>query len=215
MKKKLFSFTLCIAALAIWSCNNSSSSTTSNTDTSNSSSTNAGGLTGNDTTKQSANTPTNGTNTNTNVSSKPLSKNDSMFVMNAAIGGMMEVDGGNVAAQNADNQRVKDFGSMMVTDHSKANDDLKNVVSSKGRTLPTSLPKDKQKMIDAMKNMKGKAFDNHYVSMMLEDHQKDVAEFKKESTKADDPDLKTWITNTLPVLQKHLDSIQAIKKSVK
>lgn len=214
MKKKLFSFTLCIAALAIWSCNNSSSSSTSNTDTS-SSSTNSGGLTGNDTTKQSANTPTNGTNTNTNVSSKPLSKNDSTFVMEAAIGGMMEVDGGNVAQQNADNQRVKDFGSMMVTDHSKANDDLKNVVSAKGITLPTSLPKDKQKMIDAMKNMKGKAFDSHYVNMMVNDHKEDVAKFKMESTKADDPDLKTWITNTLPTLQKHLDSIQAIKKSIK
>jgi putative membrane protein len=134
--------------------------------------------------------------------------------MEAATGGLMEVQAGQLAQQNAQSQRVKDFGSMMVTDHSKANDELKSYASSHGITVPDALPKDKQKVLDAMKSMKGSAFDKHYVSMMLEDHQKDVAKFKKESTGADDAQLKTWAGNTLPVLQKHLDSIQAIKKGM-
>jgi putative membrane protein len=154
-------------------------------------------------------------NTNTAVNTTPLSKDDSMFVMEAAIGGLMEVQAGQLAQQNGQSQRVKDFGGMMVTDHSKANDELRSYASGHGINLPTDLPADKQKHIDAMKSMKGAAFDKHYISMMLDDHQKDVAKFKKESTDANDAQLKTWATNTLPVLQKHLDSVQAIKKGMK
>ena len=64
-----------------------------------------------------------------------------------------------------------------------------------------------------MTKLSGKAFDQHYVDMMVNDHKKDVAKFKQESTSAKDDQLRSWAAKTLPVLQKHLDSIQAIKKS--
>lgn len=210
MKKKFFSFAFCLSAALIWSCNNSGDNTTANND-----SANANTTTG--TAGDSANSATNANNTGNTTAATvtaPLSKDDSMFVMDAAIGGMMEVQAGQLAQQNGQSQRVKDFGNMMVTDHSKANDELKSLVSSSGITIPASLPADKQKMLDQMKNQKGAAFDKHYVSMMVDDHQKDVAKFKKESTGAKDAQLKNWAGNTLPVLQKHLDSIQAIKKGM-
>jgi putative membrane protein len=198
MKKTLFSLAICLSAAAIWSCNNSGDTTS----TADSSST----ATGTDTMSTADN--------NTTVNTAPLSKDDSAFVMEAAIGGLMEVQAGQIAQQNAQNQRVKDFGGMMVTDHSKANDELKSYASGHGITLPTELPADKQKHIDAMKNMKGAAFDKHYISMMLDDHKEDVGKFQKQSTSANDAQLKTWAANTLPVLQKHLDSVQAIKKGM-
>lgn len=206
MKKKLLSFAICLSAALIWSCNNSGSTNSSGTD--------SGNAMGTDTANNNTNANNSATTTNTTANSTPLSKNDSMFVMEAAAGGMMEVEAGKLAQQNAQSQRVKDFGSMMVTDHSKANDELKSYASSHGITLPDSLPATERKHVDAMKSMKGAAFDKHYVSMMLEDHQKDVAKFKKESTSADDAQLKQWASSTLPVLEKHLDSIQAIKKSM-
>jgi len=203
MKKKLLSFAICFSAAFIWSCNNSGETTSSTTD--------SGSTTTADTTN-AANTNANNNNNTSTTASTPLSKADSSFVMEAAAGGLMEVQAGKLAQQNAMSQRVKDFGGMMVTDHSKANDELRSYASSHGITLPDSLPASMKKHLDAMENMKGKAFDNHYVSMMVEDHQKDVAKFKKESTDANDGQLKTWAGNTLPTLQKHLDSIQAIKK---
>jgi putative membrane protein len=200
MKKKFLSFAICLSATLIWSCNNSGESTSTNDTTT--------------TTTTTPGTDTVSTNTNATVSNTPLSKDDSSFVLEAAVGGLMEVQAGQIAQQNAQSQRVKDFGGMMVTDHSKANDELTSYASGHGITLPTALPADKQKHVDAMKNMKGSAFDKHYISMMLDDHQKDVAKFKKESTGANDAQLKTWVTNTLPVLQKHLDSVKAIKKGM-
>lgn len=201
MKKKLLSFAICLSAALIWSCNNSGDTSNTGAD--------SGTMTG-----DTANATTNANTTNTNTSNTPLSKDDSSFVMEAAAGGMMEVQAGQVAQQQAASQRVKDFGSMMVTDHSKANDELKSYASGHGITVPSSLPADKQKEVDNLKKLNGAAFDKKYVSMMLDDHQKDVAKFKQESTGANDPQLKQWAGNTLPVLQKHLDSIQAIKKSM-
>lgn len=205
MKKNFVSLSVCILAVFAWSCGNSSNTSTSTDTTSTTTSTT--------TDTSHANAPTT-TNPSTTASSTPLSKDDSEFVMKAAVGGMEEVQLGQVAQQNAMNQRVKDFGSMMNDDHSKANDQLKSLVSSKGITLPAALPSDKQKDVDKAKGMTGKSFDQHYVSMMVSDHKKDIDDFKKQLNKAKDPDLKTWIGNTLPVLQKHLDSINAIKKDL-
>ena len=201
MKKTLFSFAICLSAATIWSCNNSGDSTSTTDSTSS-------------TTTTTTDTTSTGGSTNSTMSSTPLSKDDSSFVMEAAGGGMMEVQAGQIAQQNAQSQRVKDFGTMMVTDHSKANDELKSYASGHGITLPDSLPKAEQKHLDELKKLKGAAFDKHYVSMMVDDHQKDVAKFKKQSASANDAQLKTWAGNTLPVLQKHLDSIQAIKKGM-
>jgi putative membrane protein len=204
MNNKLLSFAICLSAATIWSCNNSGDSTTTSDTTTHASATDTTG-----------NMATDNASTATTTNNTPLGKEDSAFVMEAAQGGLMEVQAGQVAQQNAQNQRVKDFGNMMVTDHSKANDELKSLVSARGINLPDSIAASKKKEVDAMRKMQGSAFDKHYVSMMVEDHQKDVAKFKKESTSANDPQLKTWVTNTLPVLQKHLDSIQAIKKGMK
>jgi len=125
----------------------------------------------------------------------------------------MEVNAGNAAQSNAVGSRVKAFGAMMVSDHSKANSELMSLASAKGITLPSALPADEQKHVDAMSKMKGKEFDSHYMSMMLTDHKKDVAEFEKEASSATDPDLKAWAAKTLPTLKAHLDSAQAISKS--
>jgi putative membrane protein len=201
MKQK-FSFAICIAALALWSCNNSSSEGTANDTTTNSNAT------------ASDTSSTSNANNNTAAANTPLSKDDSTFVMEAAVGGMMEVEAGNQAQQSATNQRVKDFGSMMVTDHSKANDELKNLASSHGMTLPTSLPADKQKHLNDMKKLKGKSFDQHYIDMMVTDHKKDIDKFKQAAEKCNDTQLKTWASTTLPTLQKHMDSVNAIKKAM-
>ncbi|HET7899135.1 MAG TPA: DUF4142 domain-containing protein, partial [Flavisolibacter sp.] len=119
------------------------------------------------------------------------------------------------AQQNAQNDRVKSFGQMMVTDHGQANQQLQSLASAKGITLPADLPQDKQKMLNDMQKMQGASFDKHYMSDMVKDHQKDVSEFEEQSNKATDPDLKAWATQTLPVLRKHLDSAKAINSAIK
>jgi putative membrane protein len=126
----------------------------------------------------------------------------------------MEVEAGNMAQQNANSQRVKDFAAMMVRDHSQANNELKSLASSRNMMLPDSMMKKHKDHITAMSKMTGKSLDKHYMSMMLNDHKKDVSNFEKASNSAADADLKAFAAKTLPVLKMHLDSAQAINKKM-
>jgi putative membrane protein len=141
---------------------------------------------------------------------KPVQADASNFAVEAANGGMMEVELGKIAQENASNPRVKAFGEMMVKDHTEAGNNLKSIASSLNIALPDSVSNDSRKEIDHMKMKKGKEFDKAYVSMMVDDHKKDIAEFRKCADNCSDSTIKSFASNTLPVLMKHLDSIQAI-----
>jgi putative membrane protein len=137
---------------------------------------------------------------------------DSSFIKEALSGGMMEVELGKLAIQKAKDKRVKSFGSMMVTDHSKANSELKQLATSVSVQVGDGMSMDHKQHIADMKKKSGDAFDKDYMSMMVDDHQKDIAKFN-DAARSNDNNVKSFATKTLPVLQKHLDSANAIKNS--
>jgi putative membrane protein len=139
-----------------------------------------------------------------------VSHKDKEFMMKAAMGGMAEVEMGRLAASNATDPDVKAFGQRMVDDHSKANDQLKQVAATKGVTLPTEISKSERREMDKLAKMTGSEFDHAYVKMMVKDHKEDVSEFSKEADKGTDSDVKSWAGTTLPTLQDHLKSIEDI-----
>src|ERR1700722_15172233 len=63
---------------------------------------------------------------------------DGSFYKHAAEGGIAEVDAGRLAQDKGNSQQVKDFGAMMVKDHSAANEKLQALAASKNITLPTT-----------------------------------------------------------------------------
>jgi putative membrane protein len=135
---------------------------------------------------------------------------DQKFVMMAAIGGMEEVQLGQMAADKGTSAEVKQFGQHMVEDHSKANDELKTLAASKNITLPTALDAKHQADVDKLSKLSGADFDRTYVKMMVQDHNKDVGEFDREATRGKDPDVKAWAAKTLPTLRSHQSMIKNI-----
>lgn len=144
-----------------------------------------------------------------------IDKDDAKFAVAAANGGMAEVELGNLAQEKAVNPKVKDFGAMMVRDHSKANDELKALAKSKGITLPDALDKDEQKVKNDLSAKSGAKFDKAYVSNMIDDHKADIKEFEKAAGNLKDADLKAFANNTLPTLKMHLAAIQKIHDGMK
>jgi len=139
-----------------------------------------------------------------------ISSQDRDFMMDAAMGGMMEVELGRMAAQQGSSVAVKQFGQRMVDDHSKANEELMSLASSKGITLATTMDEKQHKDMMKLQAMTGADFDRAYSKMMLSDHKKDVSEFEKQSTKGTDPDLKAFASKTLPTLREHLQMANAL-----
>jgi len=142
-------------------------------------------------------------------------EDDSEFAVAAADGGLMEVKLGELAKTNAASADVKKFGEMMVTDHSKAGEELKALATQKNITLPAALSDDKQKKYDDLAEKKGKEFDKAYVSFMVDDHKEDISEFEEAAKDTKDPDVKAWAEGKLPTLKHHLETAEALDKKVK
>ncbi len=129
---------------------------------------------------------------------------DTTFLKKAAAGGLAEVELGQLAQQKASSEEVKKFGERMVTDHTKANDELKAVAQKENVELPQE-PSAKDKATKArLEKLSGAQFDQAYMKDMVKDHRTDVSEFEHESNSAKDPAVKSFATQTLPVLKEHL-----------
>ncbi len=133
------------------------------------------------------------------AASVELDSQDKDFIMEAAKGGMMEVDMGKMAQQQGKSAEVKKIGKMMVTDHTKANNQLMAIAKKKNVTVDTS---------HKMEKMNGADFDKEYLDQMVKDHDKDIAAFEKEAKNGKDADVKGFASKTLPTLKKHLQMVK-------
>ena len=139
---------------------------------------------------------------------------DQSFMMKAAQGGIAEVQMGNLAKDHAKSQAVKDFGQRMVDDHTKANDELKNLATQKNVTLPTDMDSKDKSTYNRLSKLNGAAFDRAYMRDMVNDHRKDVAEFREEAQAGKDPDVKAWAGKTVSTLDDHLKQAESTDKEV-
>lgn len=203
MKKTYLAFAFATATL--FACNSGTSSNTADSTTMNRSDSNTSTQGQMDTSSASAN----------NASAQPPSDSAKQFMMAAASGGNTEVMASQVALTMAKNDRVKNFANMMVNDHTQANNELKSMATRMNVTLPDSVMPKQHDELETLRKTSGKNFDKQYMDMMVKDHKETVAKFQKASQNLDNNDLKTWASNTLPKLQMHLDSAQAIQKAVR
>ena len=150
-----------------------------------------------------------------NKKNPSVENDDSKFAVTAANGGMLEVAMGQLAVKKSQNARIKNFGSMLVTDHTKANNELKALAGNKNIALPASLSEEAQKHVDELAKKAGKDFDKDFISMMVDDHKNDISEFEKAADKVTDTDMKSFASGKLPTLRMHLDTAKAIHDAMK
>ena len=146
--------------------------------------------------------------------SSQLSNSDLQFMKKAAQSGLLEVQLGSLAADQAASEDVKKFGEEMVTDHSKANKELMQLASEKGVALSKELDAEHQAKVDRVSNLSGAEFDRMYMSEIVKEHEKDIEAFQRQSKEAQDSDLKEWASKTLPTLQDHMQKASNIAEKV-
>jgi len=142
------------------------------------------------------------------MSAQGLSEQDQKFIQNAAKGGMMEVHMGQLGMERGASPAVKSLSQHLINDHKAANQELATLAKQKG----VSLPGDDGQMAASMPfaNKTGDDFDKAFARSAVEDHQKDIAEFEKEASSGNDPDLKNWASKTLPTLRAHLAEARSL-----
>lgn len=138
---------------------------------------------------------------------------DATFAKKAAQGGMAEVAMGQLAADKGASSDVKTFGQTMVTDHSAANDELTAAAAKADVNLPSGPTSAQEKMKASLQKLDGAAFDSRYASMMVKDHEEDVALFREEANTGKDPTLRAFAQKTLPTLESHLDMAKKLQSA--
>jgi putative membrane protein len=153
--------------------------------------------------------------TRTSSSGTTAAHEDVKFIEKAAGVGLFEVQLGKLASERATDPEVKTFGDMMLTDHGKANKELMAVAEQMGVKVLTQLDAEHQAEYSKFTTMKGRAFDQAYIKGMVDDHKKDVDEFKKASETAKDSRLRSFASKTLTVVREHLTKAEQIASRLK
>jgi putative membrane protein len=140
---------------------------------------------------------------------------DSSFYRSLAEGGMAEVDLGKLASDKAADPSVKDFGAMMVKDHSAANQELKSLAASKNVSLPDGPGVAAQAKKAKLEALSGSTFDKAYLANQIKAHQSTVTLLQTEISSGKDPDAKAFAQKVLPTVQSHLSAAEKIADSLR
>jgi len=140
---------------------------------------------------------------------------DQQFIVMAAQTDMMEANLGQKAANQAASDDVKNYAQMLVTDHTADYQQLAAMAAKDNFTIPTALDDEHNKLIAPLDKLNGKAFDQNYIHAMIAGHTKAIAVYTRESTTAQNGDVKSYAAATLPALQKHLDGARDLMKKLK
>lgn len=147
---------------------------------------------------------------NGSSASNTSSNSDQQFINDAAKGNRAEIELGKLVESKAKDPGVKQFAKMMQTDHAKALGQLEQIAQSKNLTLPDGIPEDAQDLETKLSSESGKDMEKDYMDGMVKDHQKDVKDFQDAAQTLQDNDVKQWVENTLPTLQRHLQRAEQV-----
>jgi putative membrane protein len=145
-----------------------------------------------------------------------LARGDRKFIEDAAESGMFEVQVAQLAASKATDPEVKKFASKLLDDHQQANNELVQLANAKKVELPAAPPRGKRSDIEKLGKLSGNEFDQKFVREVgIKDHEKDIKKFEKASNDVKDPEVKAWVTKTLPHLREHLAMAQKLPEAGK
>jgi putative membrane protein len=146
---------------------------------------------------------------------REVSGPDAKFAVEAADGGLAEVELAELALQKSADRDVKAFASMMIKDHSKANEELKAIAKAKRVALPSSLGTEEQGIKTQLAGKTQSHFDKAYVEAMVKDHEKDIKVFQDAKKLVHYPEMSGFIDKTLPVLKMHYEAILKLQGDLK
>jgi putative membrane protein len=135
---------------------------------------------------------------------------DESFLKDAAQAGIAEVEAGKLAQEKGSSQAVKDFGAMMVKDHTAAGDKLKTVATAEGVDLPSNSSMTQMAGKTKLEVLSGETFDKAYIKGQVSAHEDTLALLKKEVASGQDAKAKAFATEVLPTVRGHLKKIQKI-----
>jgi putative membrane protein len=143
-------------------------------------------------------------------------EDNSQFLVDAAETDLMEIEIGKLAQSKGTSAHVKEFGKMLVDDHTKAANDTKALAEKLQVSLPAAITeKGKEHYNDLNEEKAGKDFDNKFADMMVKGHEDAISKMEDATEKTTNADIKAWAANMIPTLKMHLEHAKRLQDEVK
>jgi putative membrane protein len=129
------------------------------------------------------------------------------FAQSVAMSDMYEIAAAKIALERADGMPTRQFAQMMIDDHGKSTEALKQAVAQSGQTvaMPEALDAEHRAQVDILKTMNGPAFDREYLSQQSAAHRKALALLKSYGAAGDTAELRQFAQSTIPTVQMHAE----------
>jgi putative membrane protein len=137
-----------------------------------------------------------------------------VFIKSGIEGGLTEIKASGLAITNSNNHQVIGLAKMVIDDHTKTGDDLKQLEIEKKISEKDTISSAHQQMINDLSKKSGKTFDKAYLQMMVNDHEQAVKLFTN-ATHNSDSKIRKIASIGLPAIKMHLDSANAICIAIK
>jgi putative membrane protein len=148
----------------------------------------------------------------TSGSATALDMGERHFVQDQLKDGSREVELGQLAEKHAASADVKEFAAMMVQDHTRAGNKLKEVARKENVELEKD--NDARDEYERLSKLSGADFDKEYIDLMVKDHKDAVDALQDQANNADHADVKTWAAESLPRVKHHLEVAQQLQTSL-
>lgn len=152
------------------------------------------------------------------VNAENLSKDEEKAadkLVHAYSANMFEIKAAEQASMNAVSEDVKKLSAMLVEAHTKMNSDVKTLADAKGVALPTELTEEQRKDLEKLGEKTGMDYDKAFTEKMKDKHEDAVKFYEKTADKCDDPQVRTWASNTAPEVRSHLDMVIMTENAIK
>jgi putative membrane protein len=133
------------------------------------------------------------------------------FLVKSADARMMDKLEGGLASKKGTTAAVRQYGMLMVKDQTVLLDKLKVLAAERKISLPGGISNKKETGRQDLSGKTGEDFDKLFIKMMRIDHERDVKMFT-EATGSDDKGIRLFASRYLPMIQLHLDKINALEK---
>lgn len=140
-----------------------------------------------------------------------ISKPAASFLVEMVDARLMDFEEGKQAAQRGSTPAIRDYGRLMMRDQTRLLSQLELLALAAQVTVPATISDDKREGLNDLIDADRDSFDQRFIRSMRIDHQRDVGAFK-EASKLSDAAVADFARRELPLIQSHLDGIEAIKK---
>lgn len=134
----------------------------------------------------------------------------STYVMKAGAGDKYEIDSSKLVMNSA-NPKIRQFATMMVSDHMKSTADVKAAATKSGvKPTPPMLNPMQSTMIANLTKVSGAARDQLYIAQQKAAHNQALALHEEYSVNGTAAPLRTVASNVVPVVKTHIQMLAAM-----